>query len=313
MRRKIGLCLILLLVISTFLLACSKGQQTPEQSPAPNSAAGGKFPLTLVDSLGRQVTIEKEPQKIISLSPAITEILFAIGVGDKIIGVTDFCDYPEEALQKPKVGGFDNPNMEVIINSEPDVVFTAAGLQSEFVQQLERLGIVVVTLDAKTLEDVLANIELAGQVTGATEKARELSQSLAARIEAVKEKVSRAKEKPTVFFEVWDNPLMTAGPGSFIYDMIELSGGQNVAFDVKESFADFSVELLIERDPEFYLINSHAHTPEDVKKRPGYEGLKAVKNNRVYAIEDDLVTLPGPRIVDGLEEMARIFHPELFK
>lgn len=317
LKRKISLLLIFLLALSTFVLACSNGQQAAkeEQGNTPSSEApvGHQYPYTFVDSLGREITIQQEPQKIISLSPAITEILFAIGVEDKIIGVTDFCDYPEEALEKPKVGGFDSPNMEVIIESEPDVVFTAAGVQSEFVQQMERLGIVVVTLDARTLEQVLENIELAGRVAGAAEEALELTNSLKARIEAVKEKVSQAQDKPTVFFEVWDNPLMTAGPGSFIYDMIELCGTENIAYDVTESFAEFSLELLIERDPEFYLINSHAHTPQEVKSRPGYEGLQAVQNDKVFAIEDDLVTLPGPRIVDGLEEMARIIHPQLFK
>jgi len=314
-RKQLGFLLAVLMVL---LLAAGCGSRqkltiaTPASTNQRQEINSNVYPVTIVDSLGREITVATEPQKIISLSPAITEILFAIGVEDKIIGVTDYCDYPPAALDKPRVGSFKNPNLELIVNSQADVIFVAAGIQTEFVKRFEDLGIKVVTLDAESVSQVLENIQTAGTVTGATAKAQELVDTLEQRINAVQEKVARAGYKPTVFFEVWDNPLMTAGPGSFINDLIVLAGGKNIAADVNKRYAEFSLELLVERDPDIYILNNHAHQPEDIKNRSGYAGLKAVQNNQVHSIEDDLVTLPGPRIVDGLEEMAKIIHPEVF-
>lgn len=309
MRKQVGFLLAVLLFL---LLATGCGsQQTPPTTPEQTPEING-FPMTIVDSLGREITIENEPEKIISLSPAITEILFAIGVEDKLVGVTDYCDYPPAALDKPRVGSFNSINLELIVNGEPDVIFMAAGIQADFVSHLEDLGIKVVALDANGISQVLANIRTAGAVTGAVAGSKELADALEQRINTIQEKVAQACHKPSVFFEVWDDPLMTAGPGSFVNDLILTAGGENVAADVGEEFAEFSLEILLERNPHIYIINNHAHKPQDIKKRPGYTGLKAVQENQVYAIEDDLVTLPGPRIVDGLEEMAKIIHPEVF-
>ncbi|NLW06861.1 MAG: ABC transporter substrate-binding protein, partial [Clostridia bacterium] len=159
MPKQITLLLTLVLVL--LLAACGSSQSittaTPE-TPPQTQANNNNYPLTIVDSLGREITIEAEPARIVSLSPAITEILFAIGVEDRIIGVTDYCDYPPAALDKPKVGSFNNINMELLVASEPDVVFIAAGIQADFVTQLEELGIRVVTLDAETIAQVLTNI-----------------------------------------------------------------------------------------------------------------------------------------------------------
>ncbi len=310
---KYLLAAALLLALAT---GCGGGPGNAPQDPARDTgtetAGQAVYPITIVDSLDREITMASEPQKIVSLSPAITEILFAIGTGDKIVGVTNYCDYPQEALDKPKIGDFTNPNLEVIISSEPDVIFIAAGIQVDLVRQFEDLGIKVITLDASSLQQVLNNIETAGRVTGNVAQATELVTALRQRIGAVQETIARAASKPEVFFEVWDDPLMTAGPGSFIDDLISMAGGTNIASDTTKRFAEFSREMLLERNPEIYILNSHAHTPDDVKSRPGYSGLEAIKMDRVYTIEDDLVTLPGPRIVEGLEEMAMIIHPELY-
>lgn len=305
------------LILALILAGCGGGGPVSQGEATPGEKAAGQgegnFPVTIIDTLGREVTIAQEPEKVVSLSPAITEILFAIGAGDKVVAVTDYCEYPPEALEKPKVGGFQDPNMELIIEYEPDLVFTAAGVQEGLVQQLNSLGLEVVVLDAEKVEDVLHNIELAGLVLGQAEEAKELVAQLTERINRVKETVAKASHRPTVFFEVWDDPLMTAGPNSFIDDLIRLAGGQNIAYDAAERYAEFSLELLLERDPEVYLIQDHAHQPEDVMTRPGYENLSAVRNGRVAAVKDDWVTLPGPRIVDGLEAIARILHPDLFE
>ncbi len=312
--KSIAKALIIPLLVAVVATGCGGGTPAKEGTGQEENDGvdKGGFPVTIVDSLGREVTVEAEPQKVISLSPAITEILFAIGAEDKVAGVTEYCDYPPEALEKTKMGSFESPNLELIIETDPDLIFVAAGIQVEFVKQFDELGYKVIVLDAERLDQVTGNIELAGKVTGCLEQAREVVNDMENRIAAVKDKVSSAKCRPAVFFEVWDNPLMTAGPGTFIDDMITTAGGENIAGDLTERYAEFSREVLMVRDPDIYIINSHAHTPEEVKKRPGYSGLKAVQNNRVYSIEDDLVTLPGPRIVEGLEQVARAIHPELY-
>ncbi|MDD4751811.1 MAG: cobalamin-binding protein [Desulfitobacteriaceae bacterium] len=263
------------------------------------------------DSSGREVMIEKAPENIISLSPATTEILFSLGLGEKIVGNTDYCDYPEEAKQVDKIGGFENPNLELIIEKEPDIVFTAAGLQEEITDKLEEVGIAVVCLDAETIEQVMDNIILTGTITGTDKKAGEIVRDMQERLDSVKAKVE-GQPVPNVFFEVWDDPLMTAGKGSFIDSLITLAGGKNIASDLNEEFANYSLEQLLLADPEYYLLNNHAHSPAEVKERNGYQEMSAIKNNRVYSIEDDLVTLPGPRIIEGLEEIAKLIHPEAF-
>ena len=298
------LCLVLL----AGLLGCGK-TTVPESN---QGELAGDYPVKITDILGREVVIEKRPEKVISLAPAPTEILFAIGAGDQVIGVSEYCDYPEEALSKPKMGDFMNPNLELIVEQEPDVIFVAAGVQEDFINRLTELGSKVIVLDAENIEQVLKNISIAGQVTGHRQEAEELVAELEARIDEVKHKAASSSQMPTVFFEVWDDPLMTAGPNSFINDLINLAGGKNIADDLPKRFAEFSQELLFERNPDIYMINNYAHTPEEVMARPGFNMLKAVQNGQVYAIEDDLVTLPGPRIVDGLEQMAKLIHPELF-
>jgi len=306
MKKVLAILLCILLILS--LSSCTKSDSATNQSESEEG-----YPLTVTDSLGRKVVLERAPQKLVSLSPAVTEILFAIGAGEQVIGVSEYCDYPEEALEKPKMGDFMNPNFEVILEAEPDIIFVAAGVQEDFINRFTELGIAVITLDAEDIEQVLTNIKLAGAITNHQQEANLLVEELEERIEAVRTKVFVSSKMPTVFFEVWDDPLMTAGPGTFIHDLIELAGGKNIADDLPEQFAEFSKELLLERNPDIYLINNHAHTPEDVKTRPGYAQLKAVQSDMIYAIEDDLVTLPGPRIVDGLEQMAQIIHPELFE
>ncbi|NLC38677.1 MAG: cobalamin-binding protein [Clostridia bacterium] len=317
MKKTLGILLVFAILFLFGSMGCGGDTpQDPVSGQEPNLPQMENpdlgFPVTIVDSLGREITIEKIPERIISLSPAITEILFAIDAGEMIVGVTDYCHYPPEALEKPRVGGFSDPNLELIIEAEPEVVFVAGGIQADMVKLFEDLGISVVALDAQTLDEVLANIELAGLVTGTIDSSIALVEKLEGRIQRVEDKISSASGKPRVFFEVWDDPLMTAGPGSFIHSLITIAGGENVASDLSQDYAQFSLETLLERDPEVYVINDHAHTPTDVKNRPGYGELTAVQQDRVYAIEDDLVTLPGPRIVEGLEKMAEIIHPDLF-
>ena len=280
---------------------------------------GNEFPLTVTDDLGRNVTINREPQSIISLAPSNTEILFALGLGDRVIAVSEYCNYPLEAQNKAKVGGFSTVNIEKVVSLKPDLVLAAGGVQEAVVGELERLGLTVIALNAKSIEEVFENIRLVGKVVAQLETARELTTNLEQRIRAVTDKTKDLpdSQRPTIFYEVQYDPLMTAGPGTFIDDLIHLAGGVNIASDAVAKYPVYNLEILVERNPEVIIISvghgSIEASVEGVKSRGRWQIIDAVKNDRVYGINADLVSRPGPRIVDALEEMARFIHPELFK
>lgn len=300
MRIKIMVVLILALFV---LAAVFAGCETVED-------VGGENGEAYVDSLDRKVVVEEIPERVVSLSPAITEILYFIGAEDNVIGVSSYCDYPPGALEKKQMGGFEDPNLELVVESEPDMVFVAAGVQAEFIKTLEDLGISVFALDAETVEEVIENIKLAGKIMGVEEKATHKAGELRERVDKVTAKV-KDEERPVVFFEIWDDPLMSAGAGSFVNDLIELAGGTNLYGDADHRYPTVSFERLVEKDPEIYIAIDHKRQ-DDIETRTGFDSLQAVKEDRVYTIEDDLVTLPGPRVVDGLEKLAAAIHPHLF-
>ncbi len=278
--------------------------------------SSGNFPITLTDDMGNEVTVEKEPQRIISISPSNTEILFAIGAGDKVVGVTDYCDYPEEAKEKEKIGGFSDPSIEMIVALNPDLILITSGVQESITNELEKLDLTVLVIEPKTLEAMLKSVMLMGKAIGQVEEAEELVSNLQERIDKVvsKTEVIPEADKPKVFFEVWNDPLMTAGPGSFLDDMIRLAGGINIAADTDKEYPMFSLEALVARDPEV-IIGGHITIPDlrAVEKREGWTDIKAVKEGRIYAGDINIFVRPGPRLVDGLEAMAKFIHPELFE
>ncbi|TET30747.1 cobalamin-binding protein [Candidatus Aerophobetes bacterium] len=275
--------------------------------------------LMVTDDLGREVTIYKQPETIVSLAPSNTEILFALGLGDKVIAVSEYCNYPLEVQNKTKIGGFSTVNIEKVVDLEPDLVLATGGIQEAVVEELGRLGLTVITLAARSIEDVFENIRLVGKAAGQLETARELTTNLEQRIKAVTDKIKDLPEsqRPRVFYEVEYEPLMTAGPGTFIHHLIHLAGGVNIASDAVTKYPVYNLEILIERNPEVIIISlwhgSIAVSVEGVKSRERWQIIDAVKNNRVYAINADIISRPGPRIVDALEEIARFIYPALFK
>lgn len=271
----------------------------------------GEDSRVFTDALGRNVEIKETPERVVSLAPAVTEILFELGLDEKIVGVSEFCNYPAIALEKPKMGDFLNPNIELIVAAEPHIVFVAAGLQEELIERLEQLGITVFCLDAENVDQVIKNVQMTGEIMGVSEVAQTLADEMQSRVDAIVFKVE-GQERPIVFFEVWYEPLMTAGPNSFIDNLIELAGGQNLAADADSRFLQLSMEILFERDPDIYIATDF-QSINDIKTRPRYENLTAVQTGRVYTIDDDIINRPGPRVVQGLEEVARIIHPELFQ
>lgn len=271
-----------------------------------------EYPMTVVDQMGRTVSLPKEPENIISLAPSNTEILFALGLGDKVIGVTTYCDYPPEATEKEKIGGFSTVDVEKVVSLHPDLVVATGGVQTKFVEQLEDLGVSVIVLDPENLDEILEGIELVGKVTGVEDRARELVDNMQQRIEYITSKTEDLSTRPKVFYVTWHDPLWTAGRDTFQDAIITLAGGNNIASDTEGYFV-YDPEMLVTQDPDVIILGAHGITPAEMESLSWWSELKAVKENRVYTIDPDITSRPGPRVVEALEQVAQFLHPELFQ
>ncbi len=275
-------------------------------------------PGIYTDDMGREVGLKEIPQRIVSHVPSITEIFFALGVEAKVVGVDDYSDYPEEAKAKPKVGSFWGPSVEKIVDLKPDLVLTN-GSDKQLMIQLDSLGIIYIVINPKDIEAILKDIELLGKVTGAERRAKAVVKDMQDRIARVTARVKDAPRVKTFYtFATTDlNNPWTAGPGSFIDALITMAGGENIAAKVLAPYAQFSIEEVVSSDPAIIIVDASmgsAVTPlEEIRQHPVWRQMTAVKQNRVYPIDGDLVNRSGPRIVQGLEEIAQIIHPELFK
>lgn len=292
---------------------------TPVPPTATPQGVKAAFPVTITDDTGRAVTIDKEPKRIVSLAPSNTEILFALGLGSNVVGVTDFCDYPAEAKEKPKMGGV-KPSLEKIVASQPDLVLAIAETAGppEVATKLEGLGVKVIVLGAKNLDGIMASIQMVGKATGKEAEAAKVVAQMKSKIDAVMSKTKGVSSKPRVMYEIdATDPAKpyTPGPNSFIDALITLAGGANIAADAKLEWAQLSLEEVVKKDPEVIILGdaNYGVTPDQVKQRPGWSTLTAVKNDRVSPIDDNLISRPGPRVADGLEAMAKLIHPELFQ
>lgn len=264
---------------------------------------------SIIDALGREVKVELPVESIVSIAPSNTEILFSLGLGEKVTGVTEECNYPPEAKLKPKVGQVEM-NIEKIVEISPDLVVAVASMQLPVIETLSDLGIPVLALDPKGLPDVLGSIMLVGKVTGQEDAATLLVERLDNRIRNIRQKSADAVAKggrPRVFVEIWDDPLMTVGPGTFIDELIRYAGGENIAHDAGMEWPEFSLEVVIERDPD--VIITLWQEPEDVYSRPAWSTISACMTKRVHKIDPDILTRPGPRLVEGLEELLEVIHP----
>lgn len=273
------------------------------------------YPITITDNLGRTVTIAQEPQRIISLSPAHTEILFALGLGNKIVGVTNYCNYPEDATTKPIVSQFSEVNIEMVVNSSPDLVLMTSGVQSY--NQLDNLGITLLAFDANTVSDVLENIKLIGMATNRENEAKKLTESMQERIDAVKITADNRASKPKVFYIIWNDPLWTIGPDAFINDAIDVAGGNNIfSYDLPagapKDYFTTNLEAVIARNPNIIIIDSHSNsamnTTQWIKNNNLWQGIDAVQNNRIYVMDADIASRAGPRVVDALEQYSGWFE-----
>jgi len=299
---------LLLALLLALLTACSP-QATPTSAPAT---------LTFTDGLGRAVTLDGPAQRIVSLAPSNTEILFAIGAGAQVIGRDELSDYPEEAKSIDKVGGsMGQYSTEAIVALEPDLVLAAEINPPELVKQLEDLGLTVYYLkNPTTIEEMYANLEIVAQLTG--HDVTELLDSLKARVAAVDEKITPISARPSVFYEIDASDASkpyTYGPGTFGALLIERAGGFNIGSELSDPYPQISLEQLVVSNPSIIVLGDSIWgiTPESVKQRPGWETIEAVKSGNIFPFDDNLVSRPGPRLVDGLEQLAKLLHPGLFE
>ena len=316
-REYRALCSLLILICIISVSGCKStmNMQSTDVIPKETSAA---FPLTITDDLGRKVSINTEAKRIVSLAPSNTEILFYLGLGDRVAGDTTYCIYPEEAKLVPKIGGFRDPSLEKIVALKPDLVL-ATDMHQPLIKGLEDAGLNVLVLNPHTIDGIMADIQLIGSAAGVENKANDLTAGLKNRVNAVTTRVEKVPEnqRPTVYYEMWNEPLMSIGRDSLIGQMIKLAGGISITDDCIEQYPQISEEVILERNPQV-MINSYGHgsreiTPAEIAARKGWKEISFVKNNSIYTIDTDLLTLPGPRIVDGLEKMAALLQPELFK
>lgn len=270
--------------------------------------------LTVVDDMGRVVKIPQPVSRVVSTAPSNTEILFAVGAGPLVVGVDNYSDYPDEVKNLTKVGDFVSMNVELIYSLKPDVVFAYYG-QRMGIERLAELGIPVVTIRPQTIEDVMNEILLIGTICGKRENAESLVNNLTQRIEKV---VNATKDlpdtaRPRVYYECWNSPYMSAGPGSFINDLIRMAGGTNIAANASKDYPILAEEFIIQANPQVIITSSmNMDTPEKIMQRENWQSIEAVKQGKVYAIDDNLISRPGPRIVEGLELLAKLIHPEIF-
>ncbi len=265
------------------------------------------------DSLGRTITLEAPPGRIVSLAPSLTEILYALGLGDRVVGVTRFSSYPPEAARKPKVGTYINLNIEKIISLNPDLVIgTVDGNESSTVGMLEEAGLRVFIVDPRNVGQVIETVGNLGRLCGIDDKAAALSRMLQARVDRILEKIGMRK-KPLVFLQINLRPIITVNRHTYHHDLIRLAGGVNMTQNEFLNYPRIGLEEVIRRKPEVILISSMERGGTFERARTEWmkwTSIPAVRQGRVHLIDSDLIDRPSPRIVTGLEAMARLLHPE---
>ena len=275
-------------------------------------------PQTYTDFLQREVTLTQPAQRIVSLAPSNTELLFAVGAGEQVVGREDLSDYPAEALDVPSVGGsMGDYNLEAIVALQPDLVLLTELHSPELVQSLEGLGLTVFYLgNPVVLEDLYTNIETVGKLTGHSGEAAALVTDLTNRVSKGDALGAGTTSRPVIFYELdATDPAKpwTAGPGTFVDQLVSRAGGVNLGTSLEGAWVQISQEELIIQDPNMIFLGDAAYgtTPEQVAARAGWENLQAVIQGQIFSFDDDLVSRPGPRLVDGLVEFARLLHPEI--
>lgn len=273
--------------------------------------------VILRDDWGREFRLLDSVQRIVSLSPANTEIVFALGLEDRLIGVTSYCNYPEEAQRKEKIGNVTEIDLEKVVRLEPDLVLAGSLTPREVVDKLEELGIRVFVLDAHTIEEVFEDIRKVAILAGIGNKGEELVRTLRDKLTQITQNVATlsAEQKPHLLHVIWHDPIWTAGRNTFIDEFIQLGGGVNVVSDL-EGYVTLNLEELLRRNPDVITVvsthGSEAISYEFLLSDERLQAVRAIRERKVFLVDSDLVSRPGPRVVEALAVFARILHPEIF-
>jgi len=305
--KKRNLILILVgLVIIGLLTYLTVPDNADRRRPTEGSS------LKVFDSYQRAITIDQEPSRVVSLAPNITEIIFALGKGATLVGKTDFCDYPEEVGGIESVGDIMNPNIEKILELDPDIIIASNHFQKTVLKKLEALGLKVAILDGKeSFNGVYDTIRQVGQILYANEKAVELIAAMQQKVSYITSVVEQGR-KPKVYYVVFygDGGFYTAGKDTFIGNVLTMAGGDNAAAD-SEGW-QYSIEKLVEQDPEFLICSKFYHTKAVLERTSGLKDVRAIKEGKLLEIDHNLLDRQGPRLTEGLETLARLLHPEIF-
>jgi iron complex transport system substrate-binding protein len=309
----LGAALALVMLVS----ACAR-DVAPASSPPSGlpTSSGPAFPVSITDDDGVSVTIPAAPQRIVTFAPSATEILFALGLGGHVVGVSGpYDDYPTAAKGIQQVGGAGDfgvdPNIETVVSLRPDLLLTIAGGE-QWKKRLRDLGIPVFTTNATDFADLLHDIGTIGRVTGATEAAAKLVTGMQTQADQIQQTVA-GEPRVSCFFEVYYPPLTTVGPNTFISDLLNLAGCDSVSASAKSDYPEWSVDDLVRQSPAEYLVSSESGVSvAALTKRPGFGAIAAVAHGNVALIDSDLVSRPGPRVVDGLQLLAEALHPDAF-
>ena len=280
---------------------------------SPVDAEDTTYPLEITDDLGNQVTFEEAPETIVSLSPAATEILYAIGAGDKVVGRTDYCDYPQEVADVDSIGSYAEPNMELIIEKAPDVIFVSDYIDDSIRSQVEAIGTKVFIFSANDIEAAENDIQAAGQILNVNDEAKEVTEGMEADRADLQDILSGKEEEKSVFIDI--GSYYSAGPGSLLDSLLKEIQAENVAEDTGETWPQLSVERIIEKDPNVYV--SLYTKPEELKEVSGLADLDCIANDNIVYFdglsnEANMMQRPGPRLVQGAKILAESIYPELF-
>jgi len=284
---------------------------------APASAVASGFPATLTDALGQTVTVAARPVRIVSMAPSNTEILFAVGAGKQVAGVTSYCNYPPQARTKPQVGEFSRSSLESIVALQPDLVLAARFNPLDVLEAIRRLGIPVFAIAPARLDDVMDSMRQIGRLSGNETRADSLVLSLDRRIDRVRQITAALPDtaRPVVLWGRLQAPMYTGGPGGYLHDLIQLAGGRNLAADAKTDWPQIGLETVVDRNPDVIIVSGgDANLEQDIprlRQTDGWRQVRAVIDGRIHNLDADLLQRPGPRIVTGLEQLIRCIHPDL--
>jgi iron complex transport system substrate-binding protein len=289
---------------------------SPIVTTSPPSATTAQFPMILTDDAGRSVTLKTMPQRIVSLSPSNTEIVFALGLGDQLVGDTTYCNYPEAAKTKTKVGGYSDVDIEKVVSVQPDLILADDIHEATVIPSLEKLNIPVLVLHPASLDNIFKDIVLIGGITGKSDMAKSLTADLQNRLSAITSVTDKVNgPKPRVLYVTWHDPIFTAGGDTITGELITLAGGANVAQDLS-GYATMTLESVIEKNPQIIIVMSSMGDQvslEYINSEPRLAVTDALKNKKVYGVDADLFGRTTPRTIDALEQLARIVQLDLFK